>query len=149
MTILKITATLFQQLCFTKFNDSKLVQYLLLCMDEHVEPMADQNESGLIFVRTKKNIYNPQCSVGTHPVSFSFSRSRFPMLSVQTRYSVLTRILYYIIYVLYIYTRGRIYAASIIVFEPAAFTRSKNLATPRLLTKIPSLSNILAIVGGR
>ena len=62
--------------------------------------------------------------------------------------SAFTRKLYYI-YVLYVYTRDRIYAASIIVFEPVAFTRSKNLATPRLLTKIPSLSNILAIVGGR
>ena len=56
---------------------------------------------------------------------------------------------YYIYYVLYVYTRGRIYAASIIVFEPAAFTHSKNIATPRLLTKIPSLPNILTIVGGR
>ena len=66
------------------------------------------------------------------------------------RASALTRILYYMyIYVLYVYTRGRIYAASIIVFEPVAFTRSQNVATPRLLTKIPSLSNILVIVGGR
>ena len=76
--------------------------------------------------------------------------SRFILISPFpfSRASALTRILYYI-YVLHVYTRGRIYAASIIVFEPADFTRTKNFATPRLLTKIPSLSNILAIVGGR
>ena len=44
----------------------------------------------------------------------------FPFSRV-IRASVLTRILYYI-YVLYVYTRGRIYAVSIIVFEPVAFT---------------------------
>ena len=87
-----------------------------------------------------------------------------PVLSAQARCSVLTRILYYIrICTIRLHTWqnvGRFYyrvflcvccglpLPACLVIEPVAFTRSKNLATPRLLTNIPSLSNILAIVGG-